>query len=253
MQKVWKEKNNFFRNTEMALNNGGEDRKEETESQQKKAERRKQRKIKKLEKILLQGQGIRNNQDDQTVKVREEERVRRFKMRQKKLEDMRLFGTSTSTTGTSTNRRKVRAEEKSAEAEAQAVAQVQAAAQAQAVAQAEAEAEAEAEQKKTWKTDQKKPAKTVQKKSVAQKIFTCSICKKVCTDLSKFKRHLKRTHGPEDKFPCPSREQLGCLQMFKLKYSATVHNRIHTGEKYYKCNTCNARFCTSHQLKQHKK
>ncbi|MCP4348899.1 MAG: MucR family transcriptional regulator, partial [Desulfobacterales bacterium] len=113
----------------------------------------------------------------------------------------------------------------------------------QAGAQAGAQAEAEAEEA------EEKPAK----KTVAQKILTCSICGKLCEDLSKFKRHLKRTHGPEDKFPCPSREQLGCLQMFKLKYSATVHNRIHTGEKYYKCNTCNARFCTANQLKQHKK
>jgi len=82
----------------------------------------------------------------------------------------------------------------------------------------------------------------------AAKQHKCPICFKEFGKIHHMKRHIDQVHSAERPFKCDK-----CNARFKDKYNLKVHQRIHTGEKPYNCIICNKRFNQKSALTSHLK
>ncbi|XP_034052692.1 zinc finger protein 135-like isoform X2 [Gymnodraco acuticeps] len=79
-----------------------------------------------------------------------------------------------------------------------------------------------------------------------EKPFGCSVCKKYFKNRGDLKCHM-RIHTGEKPFSCSV-----CKKSFAQRSDLKGHIRIHTGEKPFSCSVCDKRFTHSYQVKRHK-
>ncbi|KAF7665567.1 hypothetical protein LDENG_00138400 [Lucifuga dentata] len=81
----------------------------------------------------------------------------------------------------------------------------------------------------------------------SQRIYNCSVCKRVYVTLSSLKRH-ENVHSWQRAYPCHY-----CNKVFALAEYRTKHELWHTGERRYQCIFCLETFMTYYILKNHQK
>nr|CAI5862042.1 unnamed protein product [Callosobruchus analis] len=77
-----------------------------------------------------------------------------------------------------------------------------------------------------------------------RKMYPCDQCQAVLISIHSFRSHKRRMHSNLGKKVCDE-----CGKAFT---NLQLHKRLHTGEKPYKCDVCNARFAHSSNFKDHK-
>ncbi|XP_071058508.1 zinc finger protein 892-like isoform X1 [Pseudochaenichthys georgianus] len=82
-------------------------------------------------------------------------------------------------------------------------------------------------------------------RSAEKKPFSCSVCKKACSQRGDLKTHM-RVHTGEKPFSCSV-----CKKAFSRSGHLKTHMLIHTGEKPFTCSVCNKYFSQSGSLKGH--
>ncbi|XP_071781890.2 zinc finger and BTB domain-containing protein 38 [Centroberyx gerrardi] len=98
--------------------------------------------------------------------------------------------------------------------------------------------------------DQSEPQPAVEravKPGGGQRIYNCSVCKRVYVTLSSLKRH-ENVHSWQRAYPCHY-----CNKVFALAEYRTKHEIWHTGERRYQCIFCLETFMTYYILKNHQK
>ncbi|KAM3842359.1 zinc finger and BTB domain-containing protein 38-like [Diretmus argenteus] len=98
--------------------------------------------------------------------------------------------------------------------------------------------------------DQSEPQQAVEravKPCGGQRIYNCSVCKRVYVTLSSLKRH-ENVHSWQRAYPCHY-----CNKVFALAEYRTKHEIWHTGERRYQCIFCLETFMTYYILKNHQK
>ncbi|XP_066541328.1 zinc finger and BTB domain-containing protein 38 [Hoplias malabaricus] len=91
------------------------------------------------------------------------------------------------------------------------------------------------------------PQNGVTKASGGQRMYKCSVCKRVYVTLSSLKRH-ENVHSWQRAYPCHY-----CNKVFALAEYRTKHEIWHTGERRYQCIFCLETFMTYYILKNHQK
>ncbi|XP_038123794.1 zinc finger and BTB domain-containing protein 38 [Cyprinodon tularosa] len=86
-----------------------------------------------------------------------------------------------------------------------------------------------------------------EEKTVRQRIYNCSVCKRVYVTLSSLRRH-ENVHSWQMAYPCHY-----CNKVFALAEYRTKHEIWHTGERRYQCIFCLETFMTYYILKNHQK
>ncbi|KAK0138706.1 Zinc finger and BTB domain-containing protein 38 [Merluccius polli] len=81
----------------------------------------------------------------------------------------------------------------------------------------------------------------------SQRVYNCSVCKRVYVTLSSLKRH-ENVHSWQRAYPCHY-----CNKVFALAEYRTKHEIWHTGERRYQCIFCLETFMTYYILKNHQK
>ncbi|CAL8346266.1 unnamed protein product [Arctogadus glacialis] len=87
----------------------------------------------------------------------------------------------------------------------------------------------------------------VEKTGGSQRVYNCSVCKRVYITLSSLKRH-ENVHSWQRAYPCHY-----CNKVFALAEYRTKHEIWHTGERRYQCIFCLETFMTYYILKNHQK
>ena len=83
-----------------------------------------------------------------------------------------------------------------------------------------------------------------------QDTFVCEECAKPFKEKGKLKLHFQQVHTDERPFRCSIE---GCNASFIVKIKLKYHNRVHTGERPYQCESCEKSFKRGEHLKQHVK
>ncbi|KAM4628173.1 zinc finger and BTB domain-containing protein 38 isoform 1-T2 [Polymixia lowei] len=102
----------------------------------------------------------------------------------------------------------------------------------------------------TLQIDRPEPQQTVAravKPGGGQRVYSCSVCKRVYVTLSSLKRH-ENVHSWQRAYPCHY-----CNKVFALAEYRTKHEIWHTGERRYQCIFCLETFMTYYILKNHQK
>ncbi|KAM4742787.1 zinc finger and BTB domain-containing protein 38 isoform 1-T3 [Anableps anableps] len=86
-----------------------------------------------------------------------------------------------------------------------------------------------------------------EEKTVRQRRYNCSVCKRVYVTLSSLRRH-ENVHSWQRAYPCHY-----CNKVFALAEYRTKHEIWHTGERRYQCIFCLETFMTYYILKNHQK
>ncbi|XP_059094391.1 zinc finger protein 91-like [Tigriopus californicus] len=117
-----------------------------------------------------------------------------------------------------------------------------------------------------------KHIKSIHEKSLH---FPCDKCDRAFTSSAMLKRHKNRFHAESDEFICkvcsyragdhielsdhskvhedPTHKCQYCTKLFRRKHHLTIHERIHKGEKPFKCDICDYASNNSGNLIKHKK
>ena len=84
--------------------------------------------------------------------------------------------------------------------------------------------------------------------SHSPKTFVCELCAKAFVTRGKLNVHFKQVHTDERPHKCKFE---GCNESFIMGFKLTMHERVHTGERPFQCDTCEASFKRSDTLKKH--
>eukprot|EP00095_Tigriopus_kingsejongensis_P009294 maker-scaffold175_size286436-snap-gene-1.44 protein:Tk09294 transcript:maker-scaffold175_size286436-snap-gene-1.44-mRNA-1 annotation:"zinc finger protein 850-like" len=117
-----------------------------------------------------------------------------------------------------------------------------------------------------------KHIKSIHEKSLH---FPCDRCDRAFTSAAMLRRHKNRFHAESDEFICklcnyragdhielgdhmkvhedPTHKCQYCSKLFRRKHHLTIHERIHKGEKPFKCDICDYASNNSGNLIKHKK
>ena len=85
-----------------------------------------------------------------------------------------------------------------------------------------------------------------EEKSIYDQSFKCGKCDQQFITFKKFDCHMKRQTCNDKQFKC-----ITCSKYFKYLRDLKIHERIHTGERPYKCQFCNEGFVQSTRRRQH--
>ncbi|XP_041034948.1 B-cell lymphoma 6 protein homolog [Carcharodon carcharias] len=77
-------------------------------------------------------------------------------------------------------------------------------------------------------------------------LFSCSTCDLKLSDEESLQRHFLRVHSDDKPYKCDM-----CQAAFRYKGNLASHKTVHTGEKPYRCNVCGAQFNRPANLKTH--
>ncbi|XP_067879987.1 B-cell CLL/lymphoma 6 member B protein-like [Heterodontus francisci] len=77
-------------------------------------------------------------------------------------------------------------------------------------------------------------------------LFSCSTCELKLSDEESLQRHFLQVHSDDKPYKCNM-----CQAAFRYKGNLASHKTVHTGEKPYRCNVCGAQFNRPANLKTH--
>ncbi|XP_078064439.1 B-cell CLL/lymphoma 6 member B protein-like [Mustelus asterias] len=77
-------------------------------------------------------------------------------------------------------------------------------------------------------------------------LFSCSTCELKLSDEDSLQQHFLRVHSDDKPYKCDM-----CQAAFRYKGNLASHKTVHTGEKPYRCNVCGAQFNRPANLKTH--